>query len=203
MSGGIVDGALAIADRMRPSSETVSVNHFGAVATLEGLRPLLALSDAPRAAVVATLVPLEEVNGRLLELIETGDEEAALAYSDELTSELTPLGSSVLFATSKQSVARWARQAATRPEWGGSGIALNVVAPGRSFMSMTAGALETDEGRAAHGHEEPVAPGQLTGDASHVANLLAWLTSEDNGYVTGQVIYADDGAESARRPARV
>ena len=146
MSGGIVDGALAIADRMRPSSETVSVNHFGAVATLEGLRPLLALSDAPRAAVVATLVPLEEVNGRLLELIETGDEEAALAYSDELTSGLTPLGSSVLFATSKQSVARWARQAATRPEWGGSGIALNVVAPGRSFMSMTAGALETDEG---------------------------------------------------------
>ncbi|PPF46031.1 short-chain dehydrogenase [Pseudoclavibacter sp. AY1F1] len=203
LSGGIIDGALAIADRMRPSSETVSVNHFGAVATLEGLRPLLSLSDAPRAAVVATLVALEEVDSQLLQLIEAGDEAAALAYADQLVSDVTPLGSSVLFTTSKQSVARWARQAATRPEWVGEGIALNVVAPGRAFTSMTAGALETDEGRAAHGRDEAVRAGELTGDASHVANLLAWLTSEDNGYVTGQVIYADGGAESTRRPALV
>ncbi|MBS3179819.1 MULTISPECIES: SDR family oxidoreductase [unclassified Pseudoclavibacter] len=203
LSGGIVDGALAIADRMRPASETVSVNHFGAVATLEGLRPLLALSDAPRAAVVATLVALEEVDAQLLDLIETGDEEAALAYADELASAVTPLGWSVLFTTSKQSVARWARRAATLPEWGGEGIALNVVAPGRAFMSMTAGALETSESRAALGREEAVPDGQLTGDPSHVANLLAWLTSEDNGYVTGQVIYADGGAESTRRPALI
>ncbi|MGO2750716.1 MAG: SDR family oxidoreductase [Pseudoclavibacter sp.] len=203
LSGGIIDGVLAIADRMRPSSETVSVNHFGAVATLEGLRPLLALSEAPRAAVVATLVALEEVDSRLLELIETGDEAAALAYSDDLASAAPPRGSSVLFSTSKQSVARWARQAATRPEWAGEGIALNVVAPGRSFMSMTAGALETDEGRASLGRAAPAPAGELEGDASHVANLLAWLTSEDNGYVTGQVVYADGGAESARRPALV
>lgn len=73
--------------------------------------------------------------------------------------------------------------------------------PGRSGADR--GSPSTWSPRAAHGHEEPVAPGQLTGDASHVANLLAWLTSEDNGYVTSQVIYADDGAESARRPARV
>lgn len=203
LSGGIVDGALAIADRMRPSSETIAVNHFGAVATLEGLRPLLSLSEAPRAAVVATLVASDEVDERLLELIEDGDEAAALAYADDVASAAAPLGSSVLFTTSKQSVARWARQAATRPEWGGNGIALNVVAPGRAFMSMTAGALETEHGKAALGRDEPVPPGELAGNASHVANLLAWLTSEDNGYVTGQVIYADDGAESARRPARV
>lgn len=203
LSGGIVDGALAIADRMRPTSETVAVNHFGAVATLEGLRPLLGLSEAPRAAVVAPLVAFEEVDARLLELIGTGDEEAAIAYSDELATAAAPLGASVLFTTSKHSVARWARQAATRPEWGGEGIALNVVAPGRSFMSMTAGALETDEGRASFGGEAPVPVGELAGDASHVANLLAWLTSEDNGYVTGQVIYADGGAESTRRPALV
>lgn len=203
LSGGIIDGVLAIADRMRPSSETVSVNHFGAIATLEGLRPLLILSDAPRAAVVAPLVALEEVDGRLLEIIETGDEEAALAYSDELAATVAPRSASVLFTTSKQCVARWARRAATRAEWGGEGITLNVVAPGRSFMSMTTGALETAEGRASLGCEEPIPPGQLPGEVSHIANLLAWLTSEDNGSVTGQVIYADGGAESARRPTLV
>ncbi|WP_424466988.1 SDR family oxidoreductase [Pseudoclavibacter helvolus] len=203
LSGGILDGALAIADRMRPSSETVAVNHFGAVATLEGLRPLLSLSEAPRAAVVATLVALEEVDARLLELIEAGDEAAALAYADTVASAAAPIGSSVLFTTSKQSVARWARHAATQPDWGGQGIALNVVAPGRSFMSMTAGALETEESASALLRDEASHPGELRGDASHVANLLAWLTSEDNGYVTGQVIYADGGAESTRRPTLV
>lgn len=184
LSGGILDGVLAIADRMRPTPETVAVNHFGAVATLEGLRPLLALSEAPRAAVVAELAALEEVDAELLDLIEAGDEDAAIVYADELASNAPPLGASVLSATSKRSVARWACRAATGTEWVGDGIVLNVVAPGRTFASMTAGAFEE-------------------GDASCLATLLAWLTGEKNDLVTGQVIFADGGADGERRPTHI
>jgi NAD(P)-dependent dehydrogenase (short-subunit alcohol dehydrogenase family) len=33
------------------------------------------------------------------------------------------------------------------------------------------------------------------------AELLAWLVSEANSHVTGQVIYVDGGAEATLRPA--
>lgn len=203
MSGGIVDGALAIADRMRPSSETVSVNHFGAVATLEGLRPLLAKSDAPRAAVVASLAALEEVDQQLFELIESGDEAGALAYADSLGATANATGSSVLYTTSKLSIARWVRRNAPSAEWAKAGIALNAVAPGVILTPMTAAALETEEGRVAMDAGAPAPYGGPAADPIQVSNLLAWLTSEDNGYVTGQIIFIDGGAESIRRPEQV
>lgn len=58
LSGGRIDAivaVVAVAGRVAANPVTVGANHFGARATLEGLRPLLARSPAPRAAVVASL----------------------------------------------------------------------------------------------------------------------------------------------------
>src|SRR4051812_14825304 len=41
LSGGVLDGVVAAAGVLSADALTVRVNHFGAVATLEGLRPLL------------------------------------------------------------------------------------------------------------------------------------------------------------------
>lgn len=203
LSGGVLDGVLAIAGLVVPAPVTVAVNHFGALATLEGLRPLLAASARPRAAVVASLAALEEVDGQLLELIESGDETAALAHADTLGATANAAGSSVLYTTSKLSIARWVRRTAPTEAWAKSGIALNAVAPGVILTPMTAAALETEEGRAALDAGAPAPYGGPAADPSAVANLLAWLTSEDNLYVTGQVIFIDGGAESIRRPELV
>jgi len=203
LSGGVVDGVLAIAGLVVPAPVTVAVNHFGAVATLEGLRPLLAKSEAPRAAVVASLAALEEVDDELLRLLESGDEEAALAHADSLGASANATGSSVLYTTSKLSVARWLRRNAPTAVWAKAGIALNAVAPGVILTPMTAAALETEEGRAALDAGAPAPYGGPAADPIAVANLLAWLTSEENLYVTGQVIFIDGGAESIRRPELV
>lgn len=203
LSGGVIDGVLAIAGLVIPAPVTVAVNHFGAVATLEGLRPLLAKSDAPRAVVVASLAALEEVDQQLLELIESGDEAGALAYADSLGATANATGSSVLYTTSKLSIARWVRRNAPSAEWAKAGIALNAVAPGVILTPMTAAALETEEGRAAMDAGAPAPYGGPAADPIQVSNLLAWLTSEDNGYVTGQIIFIDGGAESIRRPELV
>src|SRR5262249_35071058 len=48
-SGGTVDAVVANAGTNATAELCVRVNYFGAVATLEGLRPLLAGSAAPRA----------------------------------------------------------------------------------------------------------------------------------------------------------
>ncbi len=202
-SGGVLDGVLAVAGLVTASPVTVAVNHFGAVATLDGLRPLLAASAAPRAAVVASLAALEEVDEHLLDLIEQGDESAALAHADSLGATANATGSSVLYTTSKLSIARWVRANAASAAWAKAGIALNAVAPGVILTPMTAAALETAEGRAALDAGAPAPYGGPAAPPAAVANLLAWLTSEENTYVTGQVIFVDGGAESIRRPQLV
>jgi NAD(P)-dependent dehydrogenase (short-subunit alcohol dehydrogenase family) len=58
-------------------------------------------------------------------------------------------------------------------------------------------------GRAPLDAGAPAPYGGPAADPSAVANLLAWLTSEENLYVTGQVVFIDGGAESIRRPELV
>lgn len=203
LSGGVLDGVLAIAGLVVPDPVTVAVNHFGAVATLEGLRPLLSASESPRAAVVASLAALEEVDEPLLALIEDGDEAAALAHAATLGATANAAGSSVLYTTSKLSIARWVRTHAATDEWARAGIALNAVAPGVILTPMTAATIETEEGRAALNEGAPAPYGGPAAPPIAVSNLLAWLTSEENLYVTGQVIFIDGGAESIRRPELV
>lgn len=200
LSGGLIDGVLAVAGVLVSSSPSVAVNHFGAVATLEGLRPFLAAAERPRAAVVASRAIIDEHDEKLLELIESGDEAAACDYADSLAAAADAAGASVVYTTSKVSLARWVRRTASSDAWGKRGIALNAVAPGVILSPMTIPMLETEEGRAALDKLAPAPFGGPAADPSAVANLLAWLTSPENLFVTGQVIYIDGGAESMRRP---
>jgi NAD(P)-dependent dehydrogenase (short-subunit alcohol dehydrogenase family) len=202
-SGGIVDGVIAVAGLVAPRPVTVGVNYFGATATLSGLRPLLAKSDAPRAVVVASLAALEEVDEGLFEKLLADDEAGALAEAERIGTAANAAGSSPIYTTTKLAIARWVRSQAKTADWAGAGIALNAVAPGVIETPMTKAALESPEGRAAL---DAGAPSPLNGPAAPPtapAALLAWLTSAENSHVTGQVIFIDGGAESIRRPELV
>lgn len=202
-SGGRVDAVVAVAGLVAASPVTVGVNYFGAKATLEGLRPLLAGSDAPRAVVVASLAALEEIDSGLLAGLRGDDEPGARREAERIGSATNPAGSSPIYTTTKLAIAQWVRQHAKDAEWAGAGIALNAVAPGVIETPMTKPALETAEGRAAL---DAGAPSPLNGPAappSAPAALLAWLASAENTHVTGQVIFIDGGAESIRRPELV
>lgn len=202
-TGGRIDAVVAVAGLVAPKPVTVGVNYFGAVATLEGLRPLLAASDAPRAVVVASLAALEPTDEALLGRLRDNDEPGALAEAERIGEEANATGSSPIYTTTKLAIAEWVRRQAPLSEWAGAGIALNAIAPGVIETPMTRAALETAEGRAAL---DAGAPSPLNGPAapsSAPAKLLAWLASEENTHVTGQVIFIDGGAESIRRPDRV
>lgn len=195
-----IDGVIAVAGLVAASPVTVGVNYFGAVATLEGLRPLLAGSDAPRAVVVASLAALEDVDDALYERLLADDEAGARAEAERIGTTTNAAGSSDIYSTTKKAIAQWVRTHAADPEWAGAGIALNAVAPGVIETPMTAAALQTAEGRAAL---DAGAPSPLNGPAappSAPAALLAWLASAENTHVTGQIVFIDGGAESIRRP---
>jgi hypothetical protein len=54
-SEGTVDALLAVAGVDTEGPATIAIHFYGALATLEGLRPLLLKSSAPRAVAVSSI----------------------------------------------------------------------------------------------------------------------------------------------------
>jgi len=196
-SGGVVDVVVANAGLSSPTVATAAVNYFGAVATLEGLRPLLAASASPRAVATASMASLFPPDEALLSAFLDGDEEGALARAAELAAG-TPQEASLIYGTSKRALARWLRRQAATPEWAGAGIALNGVAPGIVATPMTSDLTATEEAKAALLTQVPM---PLNGifDAIDVAYLIAWLASEENAHLCGQMIFIDGGSDAVIR----
>ncbi len=202
-TGGSLDGIVAVAGLAAPIPATVSVNYFGAVATLEGLRPLLAGSSAPRAALVASLAAIESGDERLLAALGDGNEAKALSIAEEIAADATSGASGAIYNSSKRAIALWMRKNAPAAEWAGASIPLNAVAPGVIETPMTGEVLATEEGRAALSAGAPAPLNGPVAPPSAPANLLAWLVSAENTNMTGQILYVDGGADSIRRPERV
>ncbi|WP_104182145.1 SDR family oxidoreductase [Arthrobacter sp. B0490] len=198
-AGGSIDAVLAIAGVAVESALTVRVNYFGAVEVLELLRPLLAASEAPRAALIASFSTLQENDPELVSAMRLGDE----ARSAELADALAAAGKGhLIYASTKRAIAEWMREQSISPEWADAGIPLNGVAPGVIVTPMTAPYLATPEGRASLLSGVPI---RLNGPADpiDVARLLAWLTGAENAHVTGQLIFLDGGAEVVVRGPEV
>ncbi len=188
---GVLDGLVVAAGVQAADAATIlSVNYFGAVATLDALRPLLARGTDPSAVAVVSNTPTTqpgypaEVAQRCLD----GDETAArLAIGDDA------LGA---YPVSKLALARWLRRRATTPEWIGSGIRLNGIAPGFIDTPMTDGAWEMV---ASIGDVYPI-PARRPGRPDEIAALVAFLLGPDAGFICGSIITIDGGTEAALRP---
>jgi NAD(P)-dependent dehydrogenase (short-subunit alcohol dehydrogenase family) len=193
LSGGKIDAILAIAGLAHPIPATIGVNFFGMVATLEGLRPLLAGSAAPRAAGISSMASLFPVDDALVAACLAADEPAALARAAELGTDQAGAGAAI-YSSSKKAFALWIRRNAAKAEWAGAGIPLNAIAPGIIATPMTAGMHETAEARA---QILAMVPMPLNGVAEPIvtAHLLAWLTSEENTHLCGQVVFIDGGSD--------
>lgn len=75
-----IDGIVANAGVHRRDAMTVRVNYFGAIASLEGLRPLLRL-DAPRAVLITSRAVLLPVDDGVVEACLAGNEGAPSVWS--------------------------------------------------------------------------------------------------------------------------
>ncbi len=194
-TGGRIDAIVACAGLAQPIPTTVAINYFGALATLEGLRPLLAGSDAPRAVVVSSMASFHPIDDTLVEACLSGDEKKALAVAQELAERDA---GNLIYSSSKNALNRWVRRMAASPEWAGAGIPLNAVGPGIIVTPMVSDFIETEEGRASLEQMVPM-PLHGYGAPEDVAALLTWLVSPENVLTTGQVIFIDGGADVVLR----
>lgn len=196
LCGGAVDAVVADAGLAQPVAATVAVNFFGTVATLEGLRPLLLASDAPRAVAVSSMASLLPLDDELVAAMTAGDEPGALARAQVLARD--QMLRTLIYSSTKKALCQWVRRAAPTPAWAGASIPLNAAAPGIIETPMTAGMLTTPQARA---QLLTMVPMPLNGIARPVvvARLLAWLASEENTHLCGQVVFVDGGSDAVIR----
>ena len=193
--GGRLDGVVANAGG-GPAETMVALNFFGAVATLEGLRPLLAAGDAPRAVVMSSVSSLTPPDAAIVEACLASDEAGAEAAGRRaLEAGGTGL---VLYGSAKQALNRWCRRAAVGAAWADAGIPLNVIAPGVVDTPAAAWILSTPEGRAEMDRLTPL-PAARPASAEQIAALAGWCVSPANALMTGQVLFADGGMECRMR----
>lgn len=191
LTGGRIDAIVANAGLANTGVPDLAVNYFGAVATLEGLRPLLAGSPAPRAVATASMASLMPADAEAVELCLAGHEAAALARATALVDGDNP---NIIYATSKVALCRWLRRNAPTPEWAGAGIPLNAIAPGIVETPMVADMLATEEQRESMRSMVPMPLNGFMGPEAPAA-LLAWLVSEANTHLCGQVVFIDGGSD--------
>jgi NAD(P)-dependent dehydrogenase (short-subunit alcohol dehydrogenase family) len=177
----------------RPGSLLASVNYFGSIALLEGLRPLLARGDQPAAVAISSNsttvqpgVPMDVVRACL-----DGDEPAARAAADAASSLAT-------YPATKTAIAWWVRRNAPTEAWAGAGITLNAVAPG---------AVETPLLQASR--EDPTVGGFIDafpipvgrkGTAEELAAFVQFLLGPDARFFCGSVVFVDGGTDAQARP---
>jgi NAD(P)-dependent dehydrogenase (short-subunit alcohol dehydrogenase family) len=189
-TGGVLDGLVAAAGiSSEDGPAVVSVDYFGAVATLDGLRPLLGRGTGASAVAVGSNSASTQpgLSGAVVDRCLDGDEPGARQAASG--AGLAAYGSAKLALT------RWVRRRSVGPEWVGAGIRLNAVAPGFTDTPMTAGGWDFVSSL---GDIYPV-PQARPGRAEEVAALIAYLLSPDAAFFCGSVVVIDGGTEAAVR----
>jgi NAD(P)-dependent dehydrogenase (short-subunit alcohol dehydrogenase family) len=201
LAGGKVDAVIACAGLAHPIAKTVSVNYFGMTEFLEAMAPTLAKSDAPRAVCISSMASLMPNDKELVEAMVADDEAKAVARAQQLC-DAADGTDQLIYGSTKRAIARWVRRECIKPQWAKAGIPLNAIGPGIVRTPMVADMIATEEARKAIDEQVPM-PLNYYLEPENVAFLLAWLASEENTHVTGQVIYIDGGSDAALRGENV
>ena len=171
----------------------VSVNFFGAVALVEGLREPLAAAGGAGVVFLASnsITGQPGWAGEVAAACLGGNEEAARAAAAEHEAVM-------VYPASKAALAWWARREGVTEKWIGAGIRLNSVAPGKIATAMTE-QLAADPVFGPLSEAYPTAIGR-DGRAEEIAAPIAFLLSDAASLVVGSVLYVDGGTDAILHP---
>lgn len=177
----------------------VSVNYFGAIDVLVGLRPLLARAaeNGEQPSVV-----LLSSNSVTCQPGWASDVAGACLEQDEEKARAMAAGKQAVnvYPATKAALAYWSRREGVKPEWIGAGIRVNAVAPGLIATAMTDQLREDPElGVFADAYPSAL---DRPGTPDEVAAVIAFLLSEQARLVVGSVWFADGGTDALMHPMK-
>jgi NAD(P)-dependent dehydrogenase (short-subunit alcohol dehydrogenase family) len=193
--GGVLDGAVLAAGlgptpgRVRVIAE---VNHCGVVDLVTAWRPALAAAPKPKVVVIgsnsSTTTPA--VPRRTVRALLKGDTGRAVSS----VRWFGPAAPAMMYAASKIAVTRWVRTHAVLPEWAGSGIRLNVLAPGAILTPLLTEQLSSPrQARAVRAFPVPVGG---FGDPAQLADWITFMLSDSADFLCGSVVFVDGGSDA-------
>ena len=194
---GALDGLVTCAGLAglpdRPASLLISVNYFGTVELLAGLRDVLAAGTEPAAVAISSNATTTQpgIPMALVDACLAGDEAAARARAGD--------GESLsAYAVTKLALARWIRRHAPTEEWAGANIRLNAVAPGATQTPLLQEGLDDPfVGPLIEGFAVPIG---RRGEPGEIAALVEFLLGPDARFFCGSVVFCDGGTDAMTRP---
>lgn len=192
-----LDGFIACAGlgpHVEPPSIIDRVNYFGAVATIEGVKELVARRKGSIVAVSSNSASMEFDPGHVEQLL-AGDEEAACAYIDAMPK--LEAGSNA-YCGSKRAFAQWTRINA--PAYAQEGVRLNAIAPGPTQTPLVEAASADDTfGESMQQAAESIPMG-YKGQPDMIADAIVFMLSDAARFMAGAVLFVDGGQDALMRP---
>jgi NAD(P)-dependent dehydrogenase (short-subunit alcohol dehydrogenase family) len=189
---GRLDGLIGFAGvgpTIDPPSLLSSVNYFGQMAVLDGLRSALRAGENSAAVAVGSVAPT-------VSPYDPPAVEAMLAGDEPLATRLVEGAVQLGYATSKMAVARAARRRSV--DWIRDGIRLNILAPGNSLTPLTQAALD-DPVIGPLMRQLPVPFGRWA-ENDEIADVAVWLLGAGSRYLVGSWVAVDGGTDALARP---
>ncbi len=200
LASGSLDGAVLAAgigpgpapDRSRLIYQ---VNYFGVVDLLTSWRRALAESGHAKVVVFSSnsttttpLVPRGVITG-----LHAGDVDKAVRAVRRFGAN----ASGIAYGGSKIAMSRWLRRVAVTPDWVGSGIRLNAIAPGAVLTPLLQSQLD-DPSLAGAIEQFPVPTGGY-GDPNQIASWVVFMLSPAADFMVGSLVFVDGGTDALFR----
>jgi len=175
----------------KPLSLIARVNYFAVVATVEGLKDLLAKKKGMVLLVSSNSAPMVPSDDSYVQKCLAGDEDAACV-------EIDTRDGHTAYAGSKRAVTLWMRRHVV--EFAAAGIRLNAVAPGITMTPLTDRVFEDQEFGQAMKQFGDAVPVGSPAQPVHIANVMRFMLSDEASYLCGSVVFVDGGSDAMLRP---
>ena len=167
-----------------------SVNYFGTVELIEGLRPALARNGAAVLLVSSNSAPMPTNPDFVAALLE-GDHDRACTLAEAMEGQ-------TVYSGSKQAVTRWMRK--NTAAYAAQGIRMNAIGPGYTRTPLSL-AVEEDPvySEAIKQFIESIPLGRA-GLPQDMADAASFLLGDRAGFICGAMLYVDGGHDAMMRP---
>lgn len=179
-----------LGSHIKPARLIAQVNYFAVVATIEGLRDLVARKNGSILLVSSNSAPMIENDNPYVA--------ACMADEDEATALELVTDGHTAYAGSKRGITLWMRRNVAA--YAADGVRMNAVAPGITMTNMTEEISKDEQFGEAIKQFAEMTPVGGSAEPEQIASAMSFLLSPEASFICGSVLFVDGGTDAMIRP---